>query len=349
MSLLSVAQSQIGVRESPSGSNRQKYGVWYGWNGVAWCDIFVSWCAAQAGLGSIIGKSAYCPSHVAYFKRKGMWRDANYRPVPGDIVFFASGGEACHVGIVEARNGSYSVTTIEGNTSVTSNDNGGRVMRRVRTYGNPYKKGGWGILGFAHYQGGAGKATATKTATSSRNWLQKGDKGQAVKELQTMLMKAGYSCGKYGADGEFGADTEKAVRAYQINHGLVVDGQAGVKTVASLEAYLKTKKPTSTTKKNAWIEALQRELRRQGYDPGVIDGESGPKTLAACPQLGRKSKGGLTYLMQNRLNALGYSCGAADGANGPKTQAAIKAFQRAKGLSADGIVGKNTWRKLLGL
>lgn len=98
-----------------------------------------------------------------------------------------------------------------------------------------------------------------------------------------------------------------------------------------------------------WVRRLQSECNAQGFSAQAVDGIPGPNTLAGCPQLGRNSRGAITALVQERLAALGYAVGAADGINGPKTQAAIKAFQAAKGLSVDGIVGHNTWRKLLGM
>lgn len=54
--------------------------------------------------------------------------------------------------------------------------------------------------------------------------------------------------------------------------------------------------------------------------------------------------------LQEALVEKGYSCGAAgaDGIFGSGTENAVKAFQRRNGLSVDGIVGKNTWGKLLG-
>lgn len=144
--LLSIARAEIGVKESPSGSNKQKYGVWYGMNGEPWCDMFVSWVAAQAGQTDI-GKYAYCPYHVTHFKNKGLWLGRTTDVKPGDIIFFANGSTACHIGIVEAKIDNNTVQTIEGNTSVSSNDNGGAVMRRTRTYGTVGSS--WYILGFA--------------------------------------------------------------------------------------------------------------------------------------------------------------------------------------------------------
>ncbi len=64
--------------------------------------------------------------------------------------------------------------------------------------------------------------------------LRKGSKGDKVKLLQQLLIAAGYSCGKWGADGEFGSATRKAVKAYQRAHGLKQDGVVGIKTWTEL-------------------------------------------------------------------------------------------------------------------
>lgn len=70
----------------------------------------------------------------------------------------------------------------------------------------------------------------------SKNYLEKGDSGEDVKVMQTMLIKCGYSCGNSGADGIFGSNTDKAVRAFQAAKNLDVDGLYGPKTKAALEA-----------------------------------------------------------------------------------------------------------------
>lgn len=64
--------------------------------------------------------------------------------------------------------------------------------------------------------------------------LAKGAEGDAVKALQTLLIGYGYSCGKTGADGDFGTNTNKAVRAYQKANGLTVDGSVGPATWGKL-------------------------------------------------------------------------------------------------------------------
>lgn len=70
--------------------------------------------------------------------------------------------------------------------------------------------------------------------TMEMRLLRKGCKGEDVRALQILLIGRGYSCGRYGADGDFGAETDKAVRKYQAAKKLEVDGIAGPDTVGSL-------------------------------------------------------------------------------------------------------------------
>lgn len=73
-------------------------------------------------------------------------------------------------------------------------------------------------------------ATTVKTTTPiSTSALTKGATGQAVKDMQTKLIALGFSCGSYGADGDFGADTQKAVIAFQDAYNLLQTGTWGVK------------------------------------------------------------------------------------------------------------------------
>ena len=64
--------------------------------------------------------------------------------------------------------------------------------------------------------------------------VRKGSKGDVVKEMQSILEKLGYDLGPCGVDGDFGRMTERAVKAFQQDHGLKVDGICGPKTFAAL-------------------------------------------------------------------------------------------------------------------
>ena len=86
---------------------------------MEWCACFVSWCADQCGYieSGIILKFAGCVDGSNWFKGNGQWKDRNYEPQAGDIIFFdwEGDGETDHVGIVEkCENGV--VYTVEGNS-----------------------------------------------------------------------------------------------------------------------------------------------------------------------------------------------------------------------------------------
>ena len=64
--------------------------------------------------------------------------------------------------------------------------------------------------------------------------IRRGDKGPVVKYAQQLLMKAGYDLPKFGADGQYGAETVAAVKAFQKKNGLNQDGIIGQRTWAKL-------------------------------------------------------------------------------------------------------------------
>lgn len=105
----------------------------------------------------------------------------------------------------------------------------------------------------------------------------------------------------------------------------------------------------SNTNSNNWIARLQAECNRQCFSKQAVDGIAGPNTLAACPLLKYGVVGNITKLLQERLVNFGYDTNGVDGVFGSGTQNAVIRFQAKHKLVADGIVGKNTWKKLLGL
>ena len=105
----------------------------------------------------------------------------------------------------------------------------------------------------------------------------------------------------------------------------------------------------NTSKGDDWVRRLQQECNNQGFSKQAVDGIPGPATLAGCPTVRKGAQGNITKLLQERLVTLGYNTNGVDGIFGNGTKNAVIAFQKSKGLSADGIVGANTWRKLLNL
>ena len=140
--VLNIACGQLGVTESPAGSNRTKYGKWMGLDGQPWCMSFVQWCFHQAGT-PLPHKTGSCSALLNWYQKNRP--DCVVKgPQPGDIAIFTFG----HTGIVE-RALPGSVMCIEGNTShgqSGSQDNGGGVYRRqrnlalVRAFIRPFPK-----------------------------------------------------------------------------------------------------------------------------------------------------------------------------------------------------------------
>ena len=132
--VLAVARGELGNTESPAGSNRTKYGKWFGLDGYAWCMMFVMWCFSQAGALELLPKrTASCGDLMRSAKAAGYWVTEDYRP--GDVVIydFPGGAATDHCGIVETELPDYGVQAVEGNTSQSgSQSNGGGVFRRTR-------------------------------------------------------------------------------------------------------------------------------------------------------------------------------------------------------------------------
>lgn len=135
--IVKTAQKELGVTENPPNSNQTKYGTWFGFNGVAWCGIFCSWVYATAGrnlegYGYSKGFAGCQTLYVEALKRKEITTD----PKPGDLVLFDWNEDKRfdHVGIfvkwVDEIKGIFE--TIEGNTSINNDSNGGNVMTRRR-------------------------------------------------------------------------------------------------------------------------------------------------------------------------------------------------------------------------
>lgn len=142
--------------------------------------------------------------------------------------------------------------------------------------------------------------------------LRYGSEGPAVKELQTNLIKLKYSCGEAGADGDFGNGTEAAVRAFQKDHNLVVDGIVGTATKEAIQKALKE------------LETPKFNTLRNGNDGAEV------KT------------------MQLKLLSAGYYIGpyGADADYGESTELAIKLLQKDSNLTVDGVFGEQTSKAL---
>jgi CHAP domain len=136
--VVDIAFAQVGYLESPKNSNKTKYGKWFGFDGVAWCGMFCSWVYDQAGvpLGNIGFSKGFagCQTAVAHFKKTSQ---ITKDPQVGDLVFFDWNADTRydHVGLFNGWKDKVKgdFYTIEGNTSLSNQSNGGEVMSRTRT------------------------------------------------------------------------------------------------------------------------------------------------------------------------------------------------------------------------
>ena len=100
---------------------------------------------------------------------------------------------------------------------------------------------------------------------------------------------------------------------------------------------------------NAYGPETRRALIRtlQHAIGTTADGVVGPKTRAALPTIRVGSRGTVVRIAQALLVCRGYKSAYVDGEFGGDTKDAVIAFQKARGLERDGVIGKNTWAKLL--
>jgi N-acetylmuramoyl-L-alanine amidase len=137
-----------------------------------------------------------------------------------------------------------------------------------------------------------------------------GDRGKQVVDIQTRLAALGYHLGDEGADGFFGPNTEKAIRAFQQGRLLVADG---------------------VVEDNCWTELVEA-----GHQPGER------LLYLRVPYM----RGDDVLSVERRLDELGFDCGPVDGIFSPALEVAVTEFQRNTGLNVDGIVGETTLDRL---
>lgn len=222
--VIRIAARQIGYKESPPGSNGNKYGLWYGLNFAPWCAIWTSYCFYNAGLPLPATTSkgfAYCPYGVRWFQEQGKFDKS---PRAGDVVFFdwRSDGISDHVGIVEKFNTDGTITTIEGNTSARNASDGGMVMRQVRSVRT--------VQGFGHpaYNG---VSTSGANVPPHPSWSRyvtltsPAATGNDVLKWQQQMTYRGWIISD--EPGRFGQQSHEALKKFQREKGLKVDGVLG--------------------------------------------------------------------------------------------------------------------------
>ena len=242
----------------------------------------------------------------------------------------------------------------------------------------------------------AGKETLKKLDSAYKNAdsdkdddsLRMGDSGSAVKDLQTKLKKLGYYSGT--VDSTFGSGTYTAVRAFQKKYNLTADGVAGSETLKKLDSAYKnadSDKDDDSLRKGATgsaVKNLQTKLKKLGFYNASIDGDYGDTTVAAVKAFQKKynltadgvagsetlkkldtayknadsntstdddslrkgATGTAVKTLQTNLKKLGFYTAYVDGSFGATTESAVKAFQKKYGLTADGVAGSATLKKI---
>ncbi len=242
----------------------------------------------------------------------------------------------------------------------------------------------------------AGKETLKKLDSAYKNAnsdkdddsLRMGDSGSAVKDLQTKLKKLGYYDGT--VDSTFGSGTYAAVRAFQKKYNLTADGVAGSETLKKLDSAYKnadSDKDDGSLRKGATgsaVKDLQTKLKKLGFYNASIDGDYGDTTVAAVKAFQKKynltadgvagsetlkkldtayknadsntstdddslrkgATGTAVKTLQTNLKKLGFYTAYVDGSFGATTESAVKAFQKKYGLTADGVAGSATLKKI---
>ena len=231
--ILTKAESQIGIAENPSGSNKVKYNTAYYGREVSgadypWCCAFIWWLFNECKASSLYyggKKTASCTTLMNYYKKTGQFSKT---PQVGCLVFYnwGKGTTAQHIGIVTEVGSGY-IKAIEGNTALGNDSNGGQVMERTRYTSQ--------ILGYAHPYTNihtTTKETGGNKVTVTLHTLKSGSNGDNVEALQILLNGRGYSCGI--ADGEFGSKTVAAVKKFQKAEKLTQDGIVGAMTWTAL-------------------------------------------------------------------------------------------------------------------
>ena len=134
--------------------------------------------------------------------------------------------------------------------------------------------------------------------------LHSGSTGEAVRELQIALRETGNGPG--AIDGMFGSQTEAAVKAFQAQRGITVDGIVGPITWRNIDEFA------------------------EFDEPALREGSTGLPVRRA----------------QSRLTAAGFDTGGVDGAFGPQTESGVRGLQQATGVTVDGVVGPQTWQQI---
>ena len=229
--LIQIELREIGYKEEPDGWT--KYGNWFADNiahdpGFArgdWCVMFQTWAMAQADVPDwpwTSPQGSEVTALTVWLDARGYRTPADDMPQPGDIVFYSwheDPDDVDHVGLVYNVSGDdpdhAMLEVVEGNNgdAVRTRRIAYRDGKVARTYRLP--------------------CMSMPVFPPLSFMLRRGSEGAAVELLQAALIYRGYDI-YGGVDGVFGSHTENALKRYQDDVGIEVDGKAGTETFGRL-------------------------------------------------------------------------------------------------------------------
>ena len=170
------------------------------------------------------------------------------------------------------------------------------------------------------------------TLALSPDTIGPGEESDRVLQLQTALTSLGYKCGNI--DGKYGSATENAIRRFQKDYKLSVDGLAGKATQEMIYKKLAEKNATPTPVPDATpapnpADFLPHQVFMGNYTT-MMQGSSGQRVS----------------VLQGALQTLGFYAQKVDGKFGLGTHRAVVAYQKHSKMTADGLAGKATLRRI---
>jgi lysozyme len=173
---------------------------------------------------------------------------------------------------------------------------------------------------------------------STNELLKKGSQGAKVAQLQRILTDLKFNPGEI--DGDFGNKTVAAVQQFQKQQGITADGIVGKQTQNALNKALEnlTSTPNKTEEKAV--------VQKTNTDSGLPEKLPLAEFSLGNEILKKGSQGIKVEQLQRILTDLKFNPGEIDGDFGNKTVAAVQQFQQQQGITADGIVGKQTQNAL---
>lgn len=174
------------------------------------CDVGAGTVIRYSGIDTKIPRGL--DEQIPHLKKSSLWKNTGLTKTsqmkPGDVGIYIGKTKGAHIWI-----------KVDGYTAEASHTNK-YFMRLTKSQPTNSNKKTWGIY------------RATKASV-----IRTGDRGTEVTKLQNFLNWAGFNCGK--ADGEFGDNTDKAVKAFQTKVGIEADGEVYTGTLAKMKEYTK--------------------------------------------------------------------------------------------------------------